>query len=285
MSCKALKLKGCEIKGSSFEGRVFNFTNRDISNDIFKLRVSIRNRLIQEIEGVIDNNSVYFSFDALQNLSSSVYSLEYWTKFNEIGDELIAVEDFYISVTTCKSCDKNNSTNFTLNLSNEIIDYNVEYSIINIYEQGPPGPKGDKGDKGDRGEIGPQGPKGEAGESYDKNYKEIVGYFTQNGSNDPILRIISSDFNEVPILNWVEAGIYTMNFPSIKFNVNKVIFLNATSYMKYSSSNAFLKSLIFQIDNSNEDLLYFQNQPESIQNSNPEDDITTPFPFNFRMYN
>jgi hypothetical protein len=124
-----------------------------------------------------------------------------------------------------------------------------------------------------------------SGEPVEKDYKELVGYLTQSGEDAPILRIIKNDFNETPIWGRLQIGIYSMSFPTIKFDINKTIFNNVTSFFTTGISQGFLKSLIFSIDDSDEDSLYFRNQPESIANSSPEDNITIPYPFILRIYN
>lgn len=127
---------------------------------------------------------------------------------------------------------------------------------------------------------------GDTPEPIEKEYKEIIGYLSQSGESAPQLRIIKNDFDEIPFFGRLQIGIYVMAFPTIKFDVNKVLFQNPTSRMSDAgASNAFLKTLIFKIDDSDEDSLYFQNQPESIVNPGPEDGITIPWPFNLRIYN
>ena len=134
MSCKALKLNSCEIKGSTFAGRKFTFPNRDISEDTFvaKVRGFYNSQTIAEIQGVKDEEgNVYFSKSTLENNSKGNYTIEYWATFLGIATELIAVEDFKISLDACDCGDSEDST-FTLTFTEETIEYSVEIAVINI---------------------------------------------------------------------------------------------------------------------------------------------------------
>ena len=134
MSCKALKLNSCEIKGSTFAGRKFTFPNRDISEDTFvaKVRGFYNSQTIAEIQGVKDDNgNVYFSKATLENNPKGNYTIEYWATFLGIATELISVEDFKISLDACDCGDSEDST-FTLTFTEETIEYSVEIAVINI---------------------------------------------------------------------------------------------------------------------------------------------------------
>ena len=134
MSCKALKLNSCEIKGSTFAGRKFTFPNRDISEDTFvaKVRGFYTSQTIAEIQGIKDEEgNVYFSKSTLENNSKGNYTIEYWATFLGIATELIAVEDFKISLDACDCGDSEDST-FTLTFTEETIEYSVEIAVINI---------------------------------------------------------------------------------------------------------------------------------------------------------
>ena len=134
MSCKALKLNSCEIKGSTFAGRKFTFPNRDISEDTFvaKVRGFYNSQTIAEIQGAKDDDgNVYFSKSILENNSKGNYTIEYWATFLGIATELIAVEDFKISLDACDCGDSEDST-FTLTFTEETIEYSVEIAVINI---------------------------------------------------------------------------------------------------------------------------------------------------------
>ena len=134
MSCKALKLNSCEIKGSTFAGRKFTFPNRDISEDTFvaKVRGFYNSQTIAEIQGVKDDDgNVYFSKSTLENNPKGQYTIEYWATFLGIATELIAVEEFKISLDSCDCGDSEDST-FTLTFPEETIEYSVEIAVINI---------------------------------------------------------------------------------------------------------------------------------------------------------
>lgn len=133
MSCKALKLKGCEIKGSTFQGRKFTFPNRDISSDVFTLKIP---KLNIEKEGVVNQNDVYFSYSDFEPFKEGLYAVEFWANFEGIGNELIAEETFVISLTSCGGGSISNNTTFNLEFPEETIDYSVEYAVINIYDTG-----------------------------------------------------------------------------------------------------------------------------------------------------
>ena len=211
MSCKALKLNSCEIKGSTFAGRKFTFPNRDISEDTFvaKVRGFYNSQTIAEIQGVKDDDgNVYFSKSTLENNPKGQYTIEYWATFEGIATELIAVEDFKISLDACDCGDSENS-NFTLTFPEETIEYSVEIAVINIGggggsgadgksayeiavengfvgteaewlislkgEKGDVGPKGDKGDVGNTGLTGPQGLQGPIGVKGDTGDQGLKG--------------------------------------------------------------------------------------------------------------
>lgn len=133
MSCKALKLKGCEIKGSTFQGRKFTFPNRDISSHVFTLKIP---KLNIEKQGVVNQNDVYFSYSDFEGFKEGLYAVEFWANFEGIGIELIAEETFVISLTSCGGGSSSNNTTFNLEFPEETIDYSVEYAVINIYETG-----------------------------------------------------------------------------------------------------------------------------------------------------
>lgn len=96
MSCNIKRIKGCEIAGSTFNGRKLSL-NRDISNDTFKAKVKTFNQKpIAEITGIKNATDVYFPFNGLENLSAGLYLIEYWGNFDDIGNELFCVEEFSV---------------------------------------------------------------------------------------------------------------------------------------------------------------------------------------------
>ncbi|MGX9985855.1 phage upper tail fiber protein [Soonwooa purpurea] len=132
MSCKALKLSGCEVAGSTFQGRKFTFTDRQINQDTFSAKVyNFQNTLITEIQGVKNANDVYFSFDELESQKIGSYKIEYWANLKDIAIEIIAIEAFKISSEPC-DCAYSSDANFTLEIKEESISYSLSISVINI---------------------------------------------------------------------------------------------------------------------------------------------------------
>ena len=187
MSCKALQLKGCEIAGSTFQGRKFSFPDRNISRDVFTAKVKgLQSFQSAEISGVIVGNDVYFSFSELEGKQVGSYKIEYWADFKDLAKEMIAVENFRISSEPC-NCEQSRDANFTLEFSEETISYSMDISVINIGGGGGIGQdgksayelavengfvgtleewleslKGEDGAKGDAGKDGKDGEKGDA---------------------------------------------------------------------------------------------------------------------------
>ena len=131
MSCKTLKLNSCEILGSTFAGRSFNFPDRDISQDKFTAKVKGFS-VTETINGVVAGKSVFFSKGSLSNLKSGSYVIEYWADFKDVANEMIALEEFLISTTPRACADDSLVHNFTLEFPTETIEYSVEIAIINI---------------------------------------------------------------------------------------------------------------------------------------------------------
>ena len=132
MSCKALKLKGCEVAGSTFSGRKFTFSDRQINRDIFTATVfNISGIKVATLSGVKADDSVYFSFVDLEKLQSGSYSIRYWANLKDVGLEMIAIEDFKISREPC-NCDESNDVNYTLEFKEETVSYSLSVAIVNI---------------------------------------------------------------------------------------------------------------------------------------------------------
>src|SRR5574343_283239 len=134
MSCNIKRIKGCEIAGSTFNGRKLSL-NRDFSNDTFKAKVKTFNQKpIAEITGVKNATDVYFPFNGLENLSAGLYLIEYWGNFEDIGNELFCIEEFSVVAPSkageAQCCDNNNVFNFvTEDIS---IDIQITATIVNI---------------------------------------------------------------------------------------------------------------------------------------------------------
>ena len=185
MSCKTLKINSCEILGSTFSGRTFNFPDRDISQDKFTAKVkgfAVTNAN-EVINGVVAGKSVFFSKDSLSNLKSGRYVIEYWADFKDVANEMIALEEFLISTTPCACADDSLVHDFTLEFPTETIEYSVEVAIINIgggsgsgsdgksayeiaVENGFVGTENEwlislKGAKGEKGDVGAKGEQGD----------------------------------------------------------------------------------------------------------------------------
>lgn len=132
MSCKALKLKGCEVAGSTFNGRKFTFTDRQINRDTFTAKVyNFLGVLLFEIEGVKNGSDVYFSFAELEAFQVGSYKIEYWANLNDVGLEMIAIEDFKISREPC-NCAESSDVNYTLEFKEETVSYSLSVAIVNI---------------------------------------------------------------------------------------------------------------------------------------------------------
>lgn len=203
MSCKALKLKGCEVAGSTFSGRKFTFSDRQINRDIFTATVfNISGIKVATLSGVKADDTVYFSFVDLEKLQSGSYSIRYWANLNDVGLEMIAIEDFKISREPC-NCAESSDVNYTLEFKEETVSYSMSVAIVNIggggsgngksaYEiavengfvgteaewleslkgadgkdgiNGRDGVDGKDGAKGDPGPAGPQGIQGVKGDT------------------------------------------------------------------------------------------------------------------------
>ena len=116
MSCNIKRIKGCEIAGSTFNGRKLSL-NRDFSDDTFKAKVKTFNQKpIAEITGVKNATEVYFPFNRLENLSAGLYIIEYWGNFEDIGNELFCIEGFSVvspsKAGEAQCCDNYNVFNF-----------------------------------------------------------------------------------------------------------------------------------------------------------------------------
>ena len=134
MSCNIKRIKGCEIAGSTFNGRKLSL-NRDFSNDTFKAKVKTFNQKpIAEITGIKNATDVYFPFNGLENLSAGLYIIEYWGNFEDIGNELFCIEEFSVVAPSkageAQCCDNYNVFNFvTEDIS---IDIQITATIVNI---------------------------------------------------------------------------------------------------------------------------------------------------------
>lgn len=91
MNC-AIKLKGYEVAGSTFQDRKFIFTDRDISGDVFTAVVYNSFSKKNEIEGLKVGNEVFFPYSTLENLKTGRYRIEFWATMANIGKEMIALE-------------------------------------------------------------------------------------------------------------------------------------------------------------------------------------------------
>jgi hypothetical protein len=288
MSCNALKLNNCEIQGSKFEGRIFKFENRTIAGDSFSVKVRLRNQFLSEISGVINGDTVYFPFTIIEALRAEQYKLEYWADFNAIGKELIAVEEFRVSLSPCNSCSSKTEASFTLDFSTTQIDYTVNYSVINIEgkgekgDTGEPGPKGDMGTQGAPGEQGPVGPIGPVRE---KEYKEIIGFVSQIENNDPVITIIHSDFDNTPVFQRKERGVFEMTLEGIEFTDNSVYFDTTMNFSKTFDPDYFmLVEVYFMITNLSTNVLEFKSIATTSQSSGEPSDGFDKMPFNLRIY-
>lgn len=284
MSCKILKLSNCEIQGSTFEGRIFNFTDRDISLDTFTALVRIHNSSLNEFNGIVNGSTVYFPFEILEGLKSERYIIEYWGNFKGVGREMIAFEDFRISTSPC-DCNNKTEASFTIEFTNTQIDYTVSYSVVNIEGKGDKGDKGDTGPKGEQGIQGIQGPIGPPGPPGVNNYKELLGYFNQTGTEDPVFTVIHSDFEGGITFKRIFLGTYSLEIQDMLFDLDKVYFQN-TIYVR-ENDPIFIYSeyyFLFQKKQSLTEKLIFSNNITSYNNQSRGDGVVDA-PFYLRIYN
>lgn len=137
MSCNIKRIKGCEIAGSTFNGRKLSL-NRDFSNDTFKAKVKTFNQKpIAEIIGVKNATDVYFPFNGLENLSAGLYIIEYWGNFEDIGNELFCVEEFSVVAPSkageAQFCENSNVFNFEIKFEEISIPVSISKAINNFY--------------------------------------------------------------------------------------------------------------------------------------------------------
>lgn len=133
MSCKTLKLKNCEIKGATFQGRRFDFVNKVITNDTFKAKVYNSEGVLKtEITGLKSGSVVYFPFTTLETYDKGNYTIRYWAEFHLLGKFNIADEDFKIA-NSCPNCTTQNQPYpFILDLGEDIVKFNMSFVYIQI---------------------------------------------------------------------------------------------------------------------------------------------------------
>ncbi|MEJ5105488.1 collagen-like triple helix repeat-containing protein [Chryseobacterium sp. MYb328] len=285
MSCKALKLSNCEIQGSTFEGRVFKFLGRDISIDLFTAKIRLRNSFLSDIEGVVNDGSVYFTFSSIENLRSEHYIIEYWADFHGLGKEMIAIEDFKVSLSPC-DCGSKTEASFTIEFLTTQIDYSVNYSVINIEGKGDKGDKGDSGDPGPKGDQGIQGEKGEQGPigpPAEKPYKELIGYINQTGTTDPIFSLVYSDFGRITFKR-IFPGTFSLELEDTIFDLDKVFFQNTMYVVENDPAYIYCEYYFtFRKNQSFEEKLIFSNNISSYNNQTRNDGVIDA-PFFLRIY-
>jgi hypothetical protein len=137
MSCNIKRIKGCEIAGSTFNGRNLSL-NRDFSNDTFKAKVKTFNQKpIAEITGVKNATDVYFPFNGLENLSAGLYIIEYWGNFEDIGNELFCIEEFSVVAPSkageAQFCDNYNVFNFEIKIEEISIPVSISKAINQFF--------------------------------------------------------------------------------------------------------------------------------------------------------
>lgn len=133
MSCKTLKLKNCEIKGATFQGRRFDFVNKVITNDTFKAKIYNSEGILKtEITGLKSGSVVYFPFTTLETYDKGNYTIRYWAEFHLLGKFNIADEDFKIA-NSCPNCTTQNQPYpFVLDLGEDIVKFNMSFVYIQI---------------------------------------------------------------------------------------------------------------------------------------------------------
>src|SRR5574343_677370 len=207
MSCNIKRIKGCEIAGSTFNGRKLSL-NRDFSNDTFKAKVKTFNQKpIAEITGVKNATDVYFPFNGLENLSAGLYLIEYWGNFEDIGNELFCVEEFSVVAPSkageAQCCDNNNVFNFVT--EDVSIDIQITATIVNI------------GGCGDISNLVPY-----TGATKDVNiganyFKTSKGFDSTFDDDNYFITHYSGDYN---LLEFSSKDISSNNFGEVRFRVN-----------------------------------------------------------------
>lgn len=108
MSCKVLKFSGCEIVGTSFEGRTLKINGGTITSAKAVVKTCF-NQTIKELQGELLEGVISFSFKEIESMAVGNYIIEYWADIETIGTEVIAVEDFKIvNANNACGCSENN---------------------------------------------------------------------------------------------------------------------------------------------------------------------------------
>lgn len=132
MSCKVVRIKNCEVEGTSFEGRTVTLNGGVAVLAKIVVRTSL-NKYLQEVPGVIEDNIIHFSLKPLEGLSAGNYIIEYWVEIENIGREVVAVEEFKVVRAMDSSCNCESHTEITANLvlEKKEITVNISKNIIN----------------------------------------------------------------------------------------------------------------------------------------------------------
>lgn len=222
MSCKAHKINTCEIKGSTFEGMRFIANNRDISEDTFvaKVRGFYNSQTIEEIQGIKDiENNIYFSKSTLENNPKGHYTIEYWGNFQGLGDRLLMVEEFKISLDACDCGSSNDPFNFSVDFNENIFEFEVQIAVIDI------GGGGDTSNLAKRNGTNITNPE---------NWKASLGYVTDisgkadvtyvNETFQPIGNyLIASDIANLASLSYVNSTFATIDNTYTKTEVDGLL--------------------------------------------------------------
>lgn len=232
MSCKVLKLKGCEIEGSTFPGRTLKFINRDISTDTFSLKVKVYDRLFANIPGTVSGNYVYFSFADLEGLESGEYTIEYWGTLNDVGIEMLALENFTISKNPCSDCDDDTSHDFTLEFPEQTIEYEISISIIQVGGNMTDLQVKEAYERNADTNAFTDADKSKLDTAMVKDFREIYGTLYQSGGTE------NPQFSpvgplEIPFTSFLRTGTgeYTLALAE-EVDLNKVFFQNSVSFFE-----------------------------------------------------
>lgn len=115
MSCKVIRIKNCEVEGTSFENRIITLNGGVAISAKIVVRTDL-NKYLQEVPGIIDDNIIHFSVDLLEELSAGNYIIEYWVDIEHIGREVVAVEEFKVVRAIDSSCNHECQREITANL-------------------------------------------------------------------------------------------------------------------------------------------------------------------------
>lgn len=144
MSCNTIKFDGCEIAGTTFEGRTLKISGIPTDGAKFTAYVkAVSGAVKATISGVIQGDTVYFSFKELEAFGRNRYLIEYWAELPDIGSEVVAVENFKIvgaGEGGCSSCGGTVSANvvfekkeIAVQIAKSVVNFGGGYQDLTAY--------------------------------------------------------------------------------------------------------------------------------------------------------